>query len=171
MGLHMKEEKKGDTKVEKEANEGRVYEVGYLLVPTIGEEEVPAAYGNLRELILNNGGEVIADEMPKMIPLAYQMQKVVQNIRSRFDSAYFGWIKFEMDPLNVLDLKKKLEADTNIIRFLITKTVRENTLATKKFVGKDMIRKKYPTVKKDNEDVVEIDKEEIDKEIEALVAV
>lgn len=170
MGLHMKGDKKNEAKIEKEANDSRIYEVGYLLVPNIPEEEIGAEYGNLKELVASLGGVVISDEMPKMIGLAYQMTKVVSNIRHKYDNGYFGWIKFEIDPENVLDLKKKLDMDAKVIRFLITKTVRENTIASKRFVGKDMIRRKPPVKKDDEGPVAEINKEEIDKEIEALVS-
>ncbi len=170
MGLHMKKDKKEETKIEKDANDSRIYEVGYLLVPSIPEEEVGAEYGNLKELISSLGGAVVSDEMPRMIGLAYQMSKVVSNIRYKYDNGYFGWTKFEMDPESVLELKKKLDMDAKVIRFLIIKTVRENTIASKRFIGKDMIRRKPPTKKEDGEPVAEINKEEIDKEIEALVS-
>ena len=149
----------------------RVYEVGYLLLPTISEEEMPVVYGNLKELIVSLGGEIISDEMPKMIPLAYTMSKVIQNLRNKFETAYFGWIKFEMTPEKVLELKKKLDADKNLIRFLILKTVKENTIAAKRFIHKDS-RRKTSVVKKEgeNEITTPIDKEEIDKEIDAMVA-
>jgi len=150
----------------------RVYEVGYLLVPTLGEESMPGVYSSLKDLVVSLGGEIISDEMPKMIPLAYTMLKVVQNVRSRFDTAYFGWVKFEMSPEKVLELKKKLDLDPNFIRFLILKTVKENTIAAKRFIHKDL-RRKVPGVKKDgeNETALPIDKEEIDKEIDAMVSV
>ncbi len=149
----------------------KVYEVGYLLVPSILEEDVPTMYGNLKELISSLGGVMISDEMPVMINLAYTMQKTVQNVRSKYDTGYFGWIKFYMDADKVLDLKKKLDLDANIIRFLLLKTVKENTIAAKRFVHKDIVHKK-PTAKKsdENEEVVPINKEEIDKEIDAMIA-
>src|SRR5258706_8061249 len=146
----------------------RVYELGYLLVPTISEEEVPAVYGNLKEVVSSLGGVVIADEMPKMIPLAYEMVKVVTNVRNKFKTGYFGWIKFTMEASSVLELKKKLDLDPKLIRFLILKTVKENTIAAKRFVRRETYRR--PTAKKDeNETAVPINKEEIDKEIDALV--
>ncbi len=146
----------------------KIYEIGYLLVPTIAEEEVGAVYGNLKELISTEGGLMISDEMPKMINLAYQMVKVVQNVRNKFDSAYFGWFKFEMEADKILSLKEKLKLDPNIIRFLTLKTVRENTIASKRFVSKDLSKKR--TSKEEGEvEPVEINKEEIDKEIDALV--
>ena len=149
----------------------RVYELGYLLVPTIKEEDMGINYGNLKELISSFGGEIIGDEMPKMINLAYSMQKVTSNIRNKFNTAYFGWTKFAMSSEKVLELKKRLDLDPNFIRFLILKTVKENTIAAKRFVRGEMYKR--PTVKKntENETVVPINKEEIDKEIDALVAV
>lgn len=149
----------------------RIYEVGYLLSPNISEEEMPVIYGNLKDLIINLGGEIISDEMPKMIPLAYTMSKVVQNVRSKFDTAFFGWVKFEMSREKVLELKKKLDLESNFIRFLILKTIRENTIAAKRFVFKDSKKKMYTVKKEDeNESSLPIDKEEIDKEIDAMIS-
>lgn len=155
------------------ATDARVYEVGYLLVPIIAEEEVPVQYTNLKDLVVSLGGEMISDDMPKMIPLAYTMLKVVSNIRSKYNNAYFGWVKFEMNPDKINELKAKLDLDPNMIRFLITKTVKENTIASKRFVYKEggVRMRKTPMQKKDeNEEVAPINKEEVDKEIEAMVA-
>ena len=150
----------------------RVYELGYLLVPTISEENLPVMYGNIKELVSSFSGELISDEMPKMIPLAYSMVKVISNVRNKFNTAYFGWIKFTMDSDKVLELKKKLDLDPNFIRFLILKTVKENTIAAKRFVRGDMHSRKPKAEKSENNDVVvPINKEEIDKEIEAMIAV
>jgi ribosomal protein S6 len=155
-----------------EETKGRVYELGYLLVPTIPEEDVPVTFGNLKELVSSLGGIAISDEMPKMIPLAYSMVKVISNIRNKFNTAYFGWVKFTMDSDKVLELKKKLDLDPNFIRFLILKTVKENTIAAKRFVRGDMAHRKPKADKGgENEVVVPINKEEIDKEIDAMVSV
>ncbi len=150
----------------------RIYELGYLLVPTIVPEEVGAIYGNLKELIVSFGGEIISDEMPKMVSLAYSMQKVTSNVRNKFTNAYFGWTKFDMDSQKVLELKKKVDLDPNFIRFLILKTVKENTIAAKRFIHR-AVRPRVPGVSKggENEIVTPINKEEIDKEIDAMVAV
>ncbi len=153
-----------------EGSDSRVYEVGYLLVPSIPELDVPGVFGNLKDVISSLGGMAIADEMPKLIPLAYTMSKVVTNVRSKFNTAYFGWVKFTMDADKVLELKKKLDLDPNFIRFLILKTVKENTIAAKRFVRADMGARRPKTEKGENEVVVPINKEEIDKEIDALVS-
>ena len=101
------------------------------------------------------------------------MHKTLQNVITKFDNAYFGWIKFSMEPEKVLELKNKLDLDLEIIRFLTMKTVKENTIAAKRFVNRDAIRRKVPMMKKDGEvaeEVVPINKEEVDKEIDAMVA-
>ena len=148
----------------------RVYELGYLLVPTIAEEDVSVVFGNLKELISSLGGVFISDEMPKLMPLAYRMVKVVANVRNKFNTAYFGWIKFTMDGDKVTELKKKLDLDLNVIRFLILKTVKENTIASKRFVRGDVYRKAR-TEKTENDSLATpINKEEIDKEIDALIS-
>jgi len=164
-------EVKDEIEIGDEANT-RIYELGYHLVPTLSEEDVPMQYGNLKELISSFGGSIISDEMPKMMSLAYMMVKVVANVRNKFKTSYFGWVKFTMDTDKVLELKKKLDLDPNIIRFLILKTVKENTIASKRFVRGDMMHKRPATKKSsDDEVVVPINKEEIDKEIDAMVAV
>ena len=145
--------------------------MGYLLVPTIPEADVPVQYGNLKELVASLKGVVISDEMPKMISLAYLMVKTVANARHKFKTAYFGWIKFTMATDAVLELKKKLDLDPNFIRFLILKTVKENTIAAKRFVRGEIHRKSRVLRDENNETVVLINKEEIDKEIDAMVAV
>ena len=112
-------------------------------------------------MIASFGGEFISEEMPRMMPLAYEMTKVISNVNNRFNDAYFGWIKFEMTTENILNLKAKLDLETNIIRFLITKTVHENTIAQKKFTPKDGLRKRAK--KEENEEALPMNEEEVDK--------
>lgn len=151
----------------------KVYEVGYLLLPKLSEEEIPAVYGNFKELVSRLGGEVISDEMPKMIGLAYSMSKVISNVRNNFTNAYFGWVKFYMEADKIAELKKAFTNDANVLRFLITKTVKENTMSSKRFTSREGMprRRVTPTiVRKEEGEALPINKEEIDKEIEALVA-
>ena len=149
----------------------RVYELGYLLLPTVPVENIPASYSNLKDLVVNTKGEIISDEMPKEIKLAYPILKVSQSLRGKFDMAYFGWIKFEMDAESVLDLKKKVSLHLEVLRFLIIKTVRENTVP-RRFIPRDFKKKTALTKGDDKTEPSEIlNKEEIDKEIDAMVTV
>src|SRR3989338_6840964 len=153
-------------------NEGnsKVYELGYLLVPTITQDDLPVTYGNIKEVISSLEGVIISDEMPKMINLAYSMSKVISNVKSKFNTAYFGWTRFTMEASKVLELKKNLDLNPQFIRFLILKTVKENTIAAKRFVRGETYRRPVAKKSAENEVVTPINKEEIDKEIDALVS-
>jgi len=165
-----KVETKDENEIEVEAN-SRVYELGYLLVPTLEENDVPVVFGNLKELVSSLGGMAVSDEMPKMLTLAYPMVKVVANLRNKFKTAYFGWVKFILDSDKILELKKRLGLDPNFIRFLILKTVKENTINAKRFGHGEITRRKMRTERsEDDKTAVPINKEEIDKEIDAMVA-
>lgn len=166
MELKNKEEKEN-------TREGvRIYEVGYLLLPTIPEENVAITYGNLKELVNSLGGEIISDDMPKLRELAYSMEKVISNVRNKFNTAYFGWVKFYLDPEKLAELKKKLDLTPEVLRFLIIKTVKENTIASRRFVSREggVRRRTYTKPALGEEPAAPINKEELDKEIEAMVA-
>ncbi len=160
-----------DNQVKNNKEDKKVYELGYIFVPTLTPEEIMTLFGDLKDLVSSFDGESISDEMPKMIPLAYPMLKVVSNVRNKFSNGYFGWVKFFMSPEKILELKKKVDLDPNILRFLILKTVKENTIASKRFVGRDSAYRKNISKKGKDKKIVHINKEEVDKEIDAMIAV
>lgn len=165
------DENANENKGKNESAHARIYELCYLLNPAIKEEDITVHYGNIKEMVTSLGGEIIADEVPKLIPLAYTMEKVVANVKYNHNSAYFGWVKFYMDNAKVSEMKVKLDLDSNFVRYLLIKTVKENTIASKRFIREDRGLRR-PLVKKEKEEgpAPEINKEEIDKEIEAMVA-
>ena len=154
-----------------EDNEKRIYELGYLFMPSITEEHIPAKVQELKDLIAAHKGEVISEEFPKMIELAYEMIKVIANKNHRVTSAYFGWVKFEMEPAEIEALNKKLMLSNDLVRFILIKTVRENTYIGKRIITKDATKKR--TTRKEDEvageDAPVVNPEELDKQIDALV--
>jgi ribosomal protein S6 len=160
-----KTQEKGDTMT--------VYEVSYLLLPSLANEQVPREIASIKEAIISRGGAVLTGEDPVLIDLAYSMTKVVQTVRHKAKTAYFGWTKFEMTPEGIEAVKKALDADQNVLRYLIIKTVRENTL----LLGKMKLAKEDSSKREDSEvdEVPEVLKEasseELDKSIDELVVV
>ena len=154
-----------------DTNQGKikVYEIGYLLVPTIAEENVATEVEAIKALIANKGSAFISEDFPKMKPLAYTMVKAVGSERRKFDKGYFGWVKFEVAARGITEIKAELDRIPNILRYLIIETVRENTL-----IGQKMVFRPAPGEKGAVEGVVAGDapkasEEEIDKTIENLV--
>ncbi|HAS84655.1 MAG TPA: hypothetical protein DCS23_01075 [Candidatus Yonathbacteria bacterium] len=151
-----------------EHTEPRIYELGYHLVPTLAEEQIPGASGAVRGMIERISKDIIAEELPVFIDLAYTIVKTVDHKNKRFDEAYFGWIKFEGSPSGIAELEEGLKKDENVLRYLVVKTIRENTFIAKKFTGAKV--KEVEEAPVAEEAVVETPSEEaLDKAIEELV--
>lgn len=118
-----------DTQTE---SKNQVYEIGFLIVPTVDAEHVPAEVTLIKDTLTAEKALVISEEFPKLRPLAYQMRKAVHGKYQKFDRAYFGWVKFESTPEGMLNIKSALEKQESILRFLLIKTVRESTLVPPK---------------------------------------
>ena len=141
----------------------KVYELGYHLIPSLAEEEVPQYVNKIKDVLDSYGAIVISEEMPKRIELAYTMHPSVKNKKQKYDKSYFGWIKFETDTASVEEFKKFIDAMDEVFRSLIIITVRENTMAPKKlFVS----TKKRTSRHGDDE---KLDIATVDKEIDALI--
>lgn len=110
--------------------EPRVYELGYLLMPSVNEENLETERDALVALITKFKGIVISEGQPQLIDLAYEMSKVINNKKQTYTQAYFGWIKFDVTPDAIDSLIEEVEAGESLIRSIMTKTVRENTLTS-----------------------------------------
>jgi ribosomal protein S6 len=113
-------------------NDVRIYELGYWFVPTIAESAVEDQVTELKNKLTSKGAVVISEETAYLREIAYEMCKVINNQNNYFNEGYFGWIKFELDPAQADTLRQELELDPTIIRSMITQTVRENTMYTKR---------------------------------------
>lgn len=151
-----------------DVGEIEVYEVGYHILPSVNEESLSGEVNKIHSLITENEGNIVSDSFPIMRQLSYEISKRAENKYLNYNKAYFGWVKFEIERSKILDLKNKLDTFENILRFILVKTVKENTIYTPK----------APSFKKEeNEEVVErkdaesepIDEAEIDKSIDDLV--
>ncbi len=165
-------------KVEQVEKEGgvQVYELGYHIVSTVAEENVAKEVETLKAIVLKDGGSLISEGEPKLINLAYSMTKSVADSKKKFDTAYFGWIKFEAKSELIPEMKKKIDASSTVLRYLLIKTVRENTLFTPKLTvrapGKEGKEEAAPKAKKSTK--ASADKaasaEELDKTIDEMVS-
>ncbi len=181
---------KTEAKEEKEIKL-QVYEIGYLLVSTIAEGDVSEKVDVIRKEIESVKGQIVAQGDPVLRDLAYEMSIVVSNKKEIHGSGYFGWIKFEGDCAQVKKINDKLEKNTDIIRFIVIKTVSEDTFAIiektlaseaeeisraaikekeKVLELKNKERKEKETMKEKEKAAEPISKEEIDETIDKLIA-
>ena len=112
------------------ALEPRVYELGYHILPSVDEGNINTEREALVAIITKFKGIVISEETPALVDLAYDMDKIIENKRNVYSQAYFGWIKFDLAPEVIEDLASEVETIPSVLRYLLIKTVRENTIVS-----------------------------------------
>ena len=168
----MEKKAEKENKQEKEGNNLQVYEIGYHIVSAVSAENLPNEVENIKNFIVKEGASIISEELPKMRELAYSVKKTIGGVKRNFDTAYFGWIKFDVGETPVAKIKKFLDENENILRFLLIKTIRENTLFSPK-VSDAAIKEEARVTKKglmEKEIKSPISQEELDKTIDKLIA-
>jgi ribosomal protein S6 len=104
-----------------ELEAARRYEIGFLVVPTVGDDNVATIAGQVREAIEKAGGTVQTEELPKFRRLAYEMRKKIDTKYERYTTAYFGYIHFEGQPEVVEALKGAVDLLVPVLRYIVTK--------------------------------------------------
>src|SRR3989338_8100778 len=110
----------------------RIYEIGYTKGPTVKEEDVEKTVGSIRSEIKKARGSFIAEGAPSLMRLAYHMSVREGEKRLLHDRGYFGWIKIEGDISVAPLLEETLKKNENVMRFIVFRTVREDTRAKMK---------------------------------------
>lgn len=148
-----------------------IYEIGYHLIPTLTDEGVVAAVAGLHKIL--GDAEIIKDQAPVKIPLAYVIERRGQGKREKYAEAYFGFIKFATDKENIGAIEQYLRATHEILRHLLIETVREDAGFAPRHAVFTSNRLEGETLKKplaEIEKAGEVSEEELDKSIDAIVA-
>lgn len=163
-----------DNKVE--SNQG--YELGFHLVPTLGDDAVGKAFDKVEKLIEKVGSKVVSKSEPALLNLEYTMEKTVDSLKSKYNTAYFAWVIFEGG--DVQKLHEDLEHDTDVLRFLLIKTEQKDSIKTEEVAAilsgdeeeessEEDKKEEKEEVAEEKEEVVEEDKKEEEKEVEEQV--
>jgi len=145
----------------------KIYEIGYHLVPFIAEEKIPSESNFIKDALAEAGSSLIFEDNPKLRPLAYTIRKSIGGKYQKFNSAYFGWVKFEIGVSDLTKIKKALDGNPNVLRYIIIETVRESTLSS----ARPFFRESRPPreTKKIESPKTVMSEEELDKTIAELV--
>lgn len=154
-----------------DAELSRVYEVGYQIIPTVQEEKLDGAVNAIRATIEQAHGSLVSEGAPELMKLAYPIERHEHGKNTEYDRGYFGWIKFEAAPETLKTLDEAFKHDANILRFIIFRTVREETRARMKIATLREVRR-TDTIKasprKAEESAAPVSEEDLDKAIEEL---
>ena len=120
---------------EKTINESsKLYELGFHIVGTIDSNKVASVIDEIKSLIINHHGDIVCEGEVREMTLAYTMVKHVAGVNKKYNQSLFDWIKFTMNPEDVVKLKTAVDSNENIIRFIIIKTVNDDNHSTSKMV-------------------------------------
>ena len=122
----------------------KIYEIGYHILPNLSEDEAMNVVAGMKDTLAKAGAEMIAEQNPSMMDLAYEVGKEIENKIRRFQTAYFGWMKFEVETAEIEGITSAMDKNASILRHLVIKTVRESTLAQPKLAHKGMSRRTTP---------------------------
>lgn len=121
-----------DMDIDTELREPRVYEIGYLMLPSLGADGVADAVNEIKAKLTAMGAEHISEGEAQHIDLAYEMVKIINNQNTFLNTAYFGWLKFAINPEAIAGINKMLDNRPEVLRFLLNKTTREDTMVNAK---------------------------------------
>jgi ribosomal protein S6 len=100
------------------------YELAFHVLPTVAEGEVKSVFDAIKAHITNLGGTLGLEEAPARFELAYDIVKHLEGRNRKFSSAYFGWVRFELEAAKIAELTEAVELTKEILRHLITRLSR-----------------------------------------------
>jgi len=90
----------------------------------LSEEELPAVVTTLVDALKAENAVFVGEHFPSKISLAYPIAKKINTKRNLFDSAYFGWVAFEVSRVAIERVKKVLDMHPAMLRYLMVTTDR-----------------------------------------------
>ena len=147
-----------------------LYEIGYLLDPAFSADLV-AETVKIKDVITRLGGAISYEDSPKMKDLAYTVMKPDQGKYKRYNNAYFGYIRFNIEKKDAEALSNAVKKIDSIIRFIVIKIEKEIPRSAPRFsyLSSDERIKAKKVQEPRSADEAKLVEEEIDKTIEELV--
>lgn len=99
-----------ETLIQKEV-ETRLYECAYLIHPNASEEEITRIVNDIKKIVERHQGIISQEQSPFKRRLSYPILKQPE--------AYFGFLRFSIEPRHTIDISKALKLETPLLRFLI----------------------------------------------------
>ena len=91
----------------------RHYETLFILKPTLSDEEKAAIVENIKNVIAQKGGEVVAVDNIGVRQLAYEINK--------FERGHYYIIYYKAPAEAVLELERQMRYNEDVLRFMTVK--------------------------------------------------
>jgi ribosomal protein S6 len=103
------------------AAEATSYELAFHVLPTVAEGEVTTIFQKLKDTIIKHGGVITSEEAPARFDLAYEIDKHLEGRNRKFKSAYFGWVRFQVNSAEIAAITEAVEGTKELLRHLLIK--------------------------------------------------
>lgn len=97
------------------------YELAFHVLPTVAEGEVKGIFDAIKAHVTSLGGTLNEEEAPARFDLAYEIVKFLEGRNRKFSSAYFGWVRFDIEADKVAEIVEMMDGSKDILRHLITR--------------------------------------------------
>ena len=132
------------------------YELTYLISADLTEEEAKQFQDKVTSLIQAEGGILAAGSTILRKKLAYPIKKQTQ--------AFLAILTFQLEPIKLIDLEKKLKLENQMLRYLILiKPPVKEMPARRKKVPEIVPKKPFPPSEK------KVELKEIEKKLEEIL--
>lgn len=122
------------------------YEISCIFSGKFSEEEVKKIKENVKKLIEEVGGKILGEESWGKKQLAYPVKKENQG--------FYEFITFQINPLALADLEKKIRLMDEVLRYLIVLFLPKKIIEEKPKEKKKKIKEKVEKEKKKTEELV-----------------
>jgi ribosomal protein S6 len=140
------------------AEAAQSYELAFHVLPTVAEGEVANVFNKLKDVITKHGGIFTIEEVPARFDLAYEVSKYLEGRNRKFTSAYFGWVRFQVDPAEIQAITEAVEGTKEILRHLLIRLTKAEEAHP--FFFHEVIASQKRS------QVIDIDAEEVEKGVE-----
>lgn len=103
----------------------KFYELNYLILPELKDEELNLLQEKIISLVQENGGILVSNTTAIKKLLSYPIKKRTE--------AFLASLSFQLNPEKLANLEKKIKEEKNILRYLIvSKRLYKKTLPPEK---------------------------------------
>jgi ribosomal protein S6 len=95
------------------------YELAFHVLPTVAEGEVKGVFDAIKAHITKLGGTPTEEEMPARFDLAYDIVKFLEGRNRKFKSAYFGWVRFDIEADKIAEINEMMDGSSSILRYIL----------------------------------------------------
>lgn len=97
------------------------YELAFHVLPTVAEGEVAEIADAIKAEITTHEGVIGEGETPARIELAYSIEKYLEGKYRKFNSAYFGWVRFTAPASSIEEINEFLSSHQSVLRHMVLK--------------------------------------------------